>query len=35
MEPVIVLALVVVGVIVFGSLVYVGTKEDRGMDGPQ
>jgi tight adherence protein C len=32
MEPLIVLAFVVVGVIVFGSLVYVGTKEDRGRD---
>ncbi|MCC6803315.1 MAG: type II secretion system F family protein [Anaerolineae bacterium] len=32
MEPLIVLAVVVVGTIVFGSLVYVGTKEDRGRD---
>jgi tight adherence protein C len=32
MEPIIVLAIVVVGVIVFSSLVYVGTKEDRGRD---
>ena len=32
MEPLIVLAFVVVGVVVFGSLVYVGTKEDRGRD---
>src|SRR5215211_3097410 len=32
MEPLLVLAIVIVGVIVFGSLVYVGTKEDRGRD---
>lgn len=32
MEPIIVLAIVIVGVVVFGSLVYVGTKEDRGRD---
>ncbi|MEP7291854.1 MAG: type II secretion system F family protein [Chloroflexota bacterium] len=32
MEPLIVLAIVVVGAVVFGSLVYVGTKEDRGRD---
>jgi tight adherence protein C len=32
MEPIIVLAVVVVGTIVFGGLVYVGTKEDRGRD---
>ncbi len=32
MEPILVLAFVVVGVVVFGSLVYVGTKEDRGRD---
>ncbi|MFN8451105.1 MAG: type II secretion system F family protein [Anaerolineae bacterium] len=32
MEPIIVLAVVVIGTVVFGSLVYVGTKEDRGRD---
>ena len=32
MEPIIVLAVVIVGTVVFGSLVYVGTKEDRGRD---
>jgi tight adherence protein C len=32
MEPLLVLAIVIVGVIVFGGLVYVGTKEDRGRD---
>jgi tight adherence protein C len=32
MEPIIVLAIVVVGMAVFGTLVYVGTKEDRGRD---
>jgi tight adherence protein C len=32
MSPIIVLALVIVGVIVFGGLVYVGMKEDRGLD---
>ncbi len=32
MQPIIVLALVIVGMVVFGSLVYVGTKEDRGRD---
>ena len=32
MQPIIVLAIVIVGTIVFGSLVYVGMKEDRGRD---
>ena len=32
MEPLLVLAIVIVGVVVFGGLVYVGTKEDRGRD---
>ena len=32
MSPIIVLALVIVGVVVFGGLVYVGMKEDRGLD---
>ena len=32
MQPIIVLALVIVGAIVFGGLVYVGMKEDRGRD---
>jgi tight adherence protein C len=32
MEPIIVLAVVIVGTIVFGGLVYVGMKEDRGRD---
>ena len=32
MEPIIVLAVVIVGAVVFGGLVYVGTKEDRGRD---
>jgi len=32
MEPIIVLAVVIIGVVVFGGLVYVGTKEDRGRD---
>ncbi len=32
MQPIIVLAIVIVGAIVFGSLVYVGMKEDRGRD---
>ncbi len=32
MQPIIVLAIVIVGTIVFGGLVYVGMKEDRGRD---
>lgn len=32
MEPIIVLAIVIVGAVVFGGLVYVGMKEDRGRD---
>ncbi len=32
MEPIIVLAVVIIGTVVFGGLVYVGTKEDRGRD---
>ena len=32
MQPIIVLAIVIVGAVVFGGLVYVGTKEDRGRD---
>ncbi len=32
MQPMIVLAIVIVGTIVFGGLVYVGMKEDRGRD---
>src|SRR5664279_972137 len=32
MEPIIVLVIVIVGVVIFGGLVYVGTKEDRGRD---
>ena len=32
MQPIIVLAIVIVGTVVFGGLVYVGMKEDRGRD---
>lgn len=32
MEPVVILALVIVGTVVFGILVYIGVREDRGRD---